>query len=135
VAPLFPYPADYNSRSAATDPNFNYYGTNTAWIPVTNSSTPYQTDLTPYANGGLAGSPISPWINQPILSTNTWAQDASIFKSFSIKEKARLRVQFDFFNVFNMPGNSPSAGGDGIVSTFTGYNAPRTMQASARLTW
>jgi hypothetical protein len=135
VAPLFPYPADYNSRSAATDPNFNYYGTNTAWIPVNNSSTPYQTDLTPYANGGLAGSPISPWINQPILSTNTWAQDASIFKSFSIKEKARLRVQFDFFNVFNMPGNSPSAGGDGIVSTFTGYNAPRTMQASARLTW
>jgi hypothetical protein len=81
VAPLFPYPADYNSRSAATDPNFNYYGTNTAWIPITNSSTPYQTDLTPYGNGGLAGSPISPWINQPILSTSTWAQDASIFKA------------------------------------------------------
>jgi len=135
VAPLYPYPADYNSRSAATDPNFNYYGTNTVFLPVNNSSTPYQTDITPYGNGGLAGSPISPFINQPVLSTNTWTQDASMFKSFTIKERMKFRLQFDFFNVFNVPGNSPSAGGDGIVSTFSNLNAPRTMQASARLTW
>jgi len=134
VAPLWPYPADYYSRSAATDPNFNYYGTNTVWIPVTNG-TPYQIDITPYGNGGLAGSPVSPWINQPILSTNTWVQDASLVKNFAFKERVNLRLQFDFFNVFNIPGNSPSAGGDGIVSTYTGYNSPRTMQISGRLTW
>ena len=58
-----------------------------------------------------------------------------MFKSVSIKERVRLRLQFDFFNVFNIPGNSPSAGGDGIVSTYTSYNTPRTMQVSARLTW
>jgi hypothetical protein len=135
VAPLYPYPADYASRTAANDPNFNYYGTNTVFLPITGSSTPYQIDITPYGNGGLASSPISPFINQPILSTNTWVQDASIFKSFSIKERAKFRLQFDFFNVFNMPGNSPSAGGDGIVSTFSNYNNPRVMQASGRLTW
>jgi hypothetical protein len=135
ASPLWPYPADYASRTATSDPNYNYYGTNTVFLPINGSSTPYQTDITPFGNGGLASSPISPWLNQPILSTNTWTQDASMFKNVSIKERVNLRLQFDFFNVFNMPGNSPSAGGDGIVSTFTSYNTPRTMQVSARVTW
>jgi hypothetical protein len=135
VAPLFPYPADYASRSSATDPNYTLYGTNTVLLPLNNSSTPYAIDITPYGNGGLSGSPISPFINQPILSTNRWTQDASMFKTFALKERVRLRMQFDFFNVFNVPGNAYNAGGDGIVSTFSNLNTPRTMQASARLTW
>jgi hypothetical protein len=135
-APLFPYPADYPNRTAATDPNYGYYGSNYIWIPVTDSATPYRIGLngtTPQMEG--RGSPLSPWINQPILSTNLWGCDASMFKSFNIKERAKLRLQFDFFNVFNVPGNSPSAGADGLVSTYSGANSPRTMQISARLTW
>ena len=31
VAPLWPYPADYPSRSEATDPNYDNYGSNTFW--------------------------------------------------------------------------------------------------------
>ena len=64
-----------------------------------------------------------------------WSVDSAIFKSFAIKERVRLRVQADFFNVFNVQGNSPSAGSDGTVLTYTSYNTPRVMQLSARLTW
>jgi len=135
AAPLWPYPADYNSRSGATDPNYDNYGSNIGFLPVTDSSTPYQIDLTPYNASSPAGSPLSAWNNQPMLSTNLWNVDASMFKSFSIKEKAKLRLQFDFFNVFNVPGNSFSTGDDGLALTYTNQNSPRTMQISARLNW
>ena len=32
-AAFFPYPADYLSRTAATDPNYGYYGNNYIWCP------------------------------------------------------------------------------------------------------
>jgi hypothetical protein len=135
ASPLWPYPADYNSRSGATDPNYDNYGTNLGFLPVTDSSTPYQIDLTPSNSGTPAGSPLSAWNSQPMLSTNLWNVDSSIFKTFAIKEKVRLRLQFDFFNVFNVPGNSFSTGDDGIAFTYTNQNNPRTMQISGRLSW
>jgi hypothetical protein len=61
--------------------------------------------------------------------------DASLSKNFAIRERVRLRVQADFFNVFNTPGNSFSAGSDGLISTFTNANGAEVMQLSARLTW
>ena len=70
-----------------------------------------------------------------MLSTNLWTVDSSMFKTFSIKERVRLRLQFDFFNVFNVPGNSFSTGDDGIAFTYTNQNSPRTMQISGRLSW
>jgi len=133
AAPLYPYPADYASRSAATDPNYTFYGNNYVFIPLTDTTTPVRVTL----NGSQppTGSPLHPWINQPILSTNLWNCDAAISKNFAIKERLRLRMQFDFFNVFNTPGNNFAAGADGIVATWTNQNTPRTMQISARLTW
>jgi hypothetical protein len=135
TSPLWPYPANYNSLNATNDPNYRYYGTNTVFLPLTGNPAGYQTDLTPYGNGDLQSSPISAWLNQPVLSTNNWVQDATLFKNFSIKERVRMRLQFDFFNVFNMPGVSPAAGGNGIVSSYSNYNNPRTMQVSARVNW
>jgi hypothetical protein len=134
-APLYPYPADYPNRSGATDPNYDLYGSNYIFVPVKDSTDLYRLSMDGRNPQDGVGSPLSPWINQPVMSTNLWGCDASMFKSFSIKERAKLRVQFDFFNVFNVPGNSPSAGDDGLVSTYTGANAPRTMQISARFTW
>jgi len=131
AAPLWPYPADYLSRSAATDPNYGNYGTNYIWLPVTNQAALYRMSL----SGNTTGSPLHPWNNQPILSTNVWSCDAVLFKSFSIKERAKFRVQFDFFNVFNVPGNPSSAGSDGTVGTWTNANTARVMQLSARLSW
>ena len=135
ASPLWPYPADYNSRSGATDPNYDNYGSNIGFLPVTDSSTPYQIDLTPLNSGSPAGSPLSAWNNQPMLTTNLWNVDASMFKTFSIKERVKLRLQFDFFNVFNVPGNSFSTGDDGLALTYTNQNSPRTMQISGRLSW
>jgi hypothetical protein len=131
AAPLWPYPADYRDRSAATDPNYGNYGTNYIWLPVTNQTSLYRMNLT----GSSTGSPLHPWINQPVRSTNVWNCDAAIFKSFDLKERAKFRIQFDFFNVFNVPGNPWSAGSDGVVGTWTNANTARVMQISARLTW
>ena len=126
VQPLLPYPANYPSLNANIDPMYAYYGTNTVWIPL-NDGTQQR-----IAWGGL-----NPLINQPVLSTFLWNCDASIFKSFQIKERVKLRVQFDFFNVFNVAGDSPAAAATGIVATNTNANpsGPRVMQLSGRLTW
>jgi hypothetical protein len=81
-------------------------------------------------------APLHPYRNQYIASTNSWNCDASIFKSFSITERARLRVQADFFNVFNTPGNNPvPADNTGFQSTWQSYQDARTLQLSARFSW
>jgi hypothetical protein len=125
IQPLYPYPADYRSRSSATDPLYGLYGTSRARIPLDNG----QVVETNYA-------PLHPYRNQYIASTNSWNCDASIFKSFSITERARLRVQADFFNVFNTPGNNPvPADNTGFQSTWQSYQDARTLQLSARFSW
>jgi len=130
AAPLHPYPADYLSRSPSTDPRFNDYGTSNVYLPL-NDGTTYRMEMT----GGTAGSPLHPWINQPIRSTNIWNVDASIFKTFAFSERFKLRVQADFFNVFNTPGNNWGGGSDGLVDSWTNANTPRVTQLSARFTW
>ena len=77
-----------------------------------------------------------PWINQPVLSTNTWTVDASITKNFALRERLNLRLQADFFNAFNVPGNSfAPMDGTGIATNQYSQNSPRVMQLSARFTW
>jgi hypothetical protein len=61
-----------------------------------------------------------------------------MFKSFNIKERAKLRVQFDFFNVLNVAGNSPTPidnTGVALQTTNANPSGPRVMQLSTRLTW
>src|SRR5262249_9020354 len=127
VAPINPYPANYPSLTAKTDPLYGYYDTNTVFIPL-NDGTQQQV-----AFGGL-----NPFINQPVLTTWLENWDASMFKTFAVKERAKLRVQFDFFNVFNIAGDNPSPiDNTGVMLKNTNANpsGPRVMQLSARLTW
>jgi hypothetical protein len=124
VAPLYPYPADYASRNRNTDPLYGYYGGSTAFITLNSGQT---------VETGFA--PVHPYRNQYISSTNLWNCDAAMFKSFSITEKAKLRIQFDFFNVFNTPGNTHSPGNDGFAQTWQSANGPRTLQFSGRFSW
>jgi hypothetical protein len=135
TSPLWPYPADYLTRSAATDPNYTNYGTNFIYIPLKDQAQPVRVAYSAPDRASAAWSPVHPWTNQTVLATNLWRVDASIFKSFAIHERARLRVQFDFFNVFNTPGNAFAASSAGIVGTWYNMNGARTMQASARLNW
>ncbi len=127
VSPLIPYPANYPSLNAKMDPLYGYYGTNTVWIPLSDGT------LQQVGYGAL-----NPLINQPLLSTNLWNCDASMFKSFRIKERVRLRAQADFFNVFNVAGNSPNPidnTGVSLKNTNANPSGPRVMQVSMRLTW
>lgn len=122
-----PYPANYRSLSAKTDPLYGYYGTNTVFIPL-KEGTQQQ----------VAYGALNPFINQPVLSTNLWNVDASLFKSFKIKERLTLRPQFGFFNVFNVAGNSASPidnTGVALQTTNANPSGPRVMQTSLSMTW
>jgi hypothetical protein len=64
--------------------------------------------------------------------------DASLLKVFTIKERYRLRLNLDLFNVFNVQGlNVPNS--EGIVSLSNSYNPnnqfgfkPRQLQGTLR---
>ena len=127
--PLWPYPADYLSRSAATDPMYQFYGRQHALDSAQDrrlSSAP-------------AWSGLDPLRQQYFPEHRQWGLDASAFKTVPITESVNVRFNADFFNVLNHPGNPNSvAGSTGILSTrnsTAGANAPRVLQLSLRLTW
>jgi hypothetical protein len=124
VQPLWPYPADYMSRTSASDPMYAFYGTNTLWIPL-NTGVVQRTSWT-----GLA-----PLRQQYVPSIRQWGLDASMFKTIPINERFRVRINVDFFNVLNHPGNPNSVGSTGMLSTRNSGNSARTLQLTARLTW
>jgi hypothetical protein len=124
VQPLLPYPADYLSRSAATDSLYGFYGGNTVWIPLNNGVEQRTTW------GGL-----QPLRQQYLPSVRQWGLDASMFKTLSINERFNLRFNADFFNVLNHPGNPNSVGSTGMLSTRNSGNSARQLQLTLRLNW
>lgn len=127
VQPLLPYPADYLSRSATTDPLYGFYGGNTVWIPLSNGTT-QRTTL-----GGLL-----PLRQQYLPSVRQWGLDASAFKKVAINERFSLRLNVDFFNVLNHPGNPnpTSQVSTGMLPTRNSGNDPaRQLQLTLRLIW
>jgi hypothetical protein len=121
ATPLWPTPADGGSPS---DPLYAYYETNTVWVPL-KDGTVQRTSLSGY---------LDPMQNQYRLGPMLWSMNASAFKAVQLKERLTLRVNADFFNVFNMPGIE-MPGGTGIATTRTSANAPRILQLSMRLRW
>jgi hypothetical protein len=125
VAPLIPYGQTALPANAPANTNVSsYWGTNTVWVPLTNG-TVQRTTWT-----GLA-----PLRQQYLPSIWQWGMDASLVKNIPIKERFSFRLQCDFFNVFNHPGNPNSVGTTGMLSTQSSGNSPRTLQLSGRLTW
>ncbi len=122
--PLWPYPANYASLNEDNDPNYGYYGTNIVFIPLKDGSTME-----------IDKGDLHPWRNQPVMSTRTWTTDASIFKTFKFTERMGLRIQADFFNVFNRPENDPYPNSYGIVLQDHSFNDPRQLQLTARFSW
>jgi hypothetical protein len=133
VAPLNPYPANYPDLNSDIDPMYDYYGGSTVWVTL-NDGTRQEVTYNP----GL-----HPWQNQYLPSTRLWNTDASLVKNFPIKERVKLRIQFDFFNLFNHPNNDydPINSGNGqmgiVYTNGNNYdvNGPRVIQFSARLSW
>jgi hypothetical protein len=125
VQPFWPYPANYGSLSASTDPLYNWYGTNTLWLPLKNGTVQriaYNDNL-------------NPWRNQYAPSVLQWGLDASLFKAIPFGERYNLRFNADFFNVLNHPGNPNSIGSNGVLSTQSSGQAARQLQLTLRLTW
>jgi hypothetical protein len=132
--PINPYPANYPSLQGDDpsapnyDPNYGYYGTNNVFVTLKDGT------QQPIDQGG-----IHPWINQPVMSTRSWGTDASLFKNFKFGERMGLKIQADFFNVFNTPGNefdpTNSQGDSGVVLTNYSMNSPRQLQLTARFSW
>lgn len=124
VQPLLPFPADYLSRNASSDPLYGFYGGNTVFVPLKDGTT----QRTTWA--GLA-----PLRQQYLPSVRQWGLDASLFKTIPITEQFRLRFNADFFNVLNHPGNPNSVGSTGILATRNSGTGARTIQLTLRLTW
>jgi len=124
-------PADYKAAAQPLIPhNATGYaagdlGTNNVWVTLQNGAT----QKVSYNDN------LHPWRNQFIPSVRQWSVDASAVKNVRIAERLELRLNIDFFNVFNSPGNNSNVGSDGILKTNTSANAARTAQLGARLTW
>ena len=77
---------------------------------------------------------LNPYRNQYFLGPFSFNQNASLFKSFNFTEQVRLRVEMNFFNVFNAQGlNQPGA--YGISSLQTSGKGARVIQFGMRLFW
>jgi hypothetical protein len=127
-APLWQYPADYLSRSAATDPMYAYYGGNTLWLPIKDAS----------GNNIIqrqAWSGLDPLRQQYIPSVRQWGLDASAFKMIPITEQVNVRFNVDMFNVLNHPGNPAGLSSTGILAVRNSGSGARVMQLTLRLTW
>jgi len=136
---VFGLPADYHPAQKPVnpwpkggqpgDPGSANWDTNNVVIKLRDGS-----------NSPLVGvdTGIHPWRQQPRLGPFNWTADASLLKSFGLKERLRLRTYFDVFNVFNVQGlNTP--GSDGVVTLQNSYGGfglrPRQVQVRARLEW
>jgi hypothetical protein len=129
--PINPWP----KGGSPTDPRADDYDTNVVYVPIRNTNGTITNQRVTYDLG------YHPWRNQYKMGPFNWVMDTSLQKYFWITEKVKLRVNVDFFNVFNVQGLNPP-NGEGIVSLSNSYNPnnqtgfkPRQLQGSLRLEW
>jgi hypothetical protein len=125
VAPLIVY-GQNSAANAPAGTNFTgFYNTNTVWVPISNGTVQRTT-----------WSGLAPLRQQYFPGIWQWNLDASLFKNIPIGERFRFRLQADFFNVLNHPGNTNSfIGATGILNVQSSGVSPRTLQLSGRLNW
>ncbi|HUQ90582.1 MAG TPA: hypothetical protein VM120_02800 [Bryobacteraceae bacterium] len=91
------------------------------------------------SNGTSRLTPITDTVNWHArafsLGPRAWNSDVSLFKNFSITERARLRFTADFFNFFNHPIDANPNTTAGLQDLATQTNEPRIVQFSLRFQW
>jgi hypothetical protein len=87
---------------------------------------------TGYSPGPSGANPFSQTV---LLGPSNFTADISLYKEFLITEKAKLRLNMDAFNAFNIQGRVNPNGSDGIESLQTSYWTPRQIQLTARFTF
>ena len=125
--PLIPWGSTALPPNAPANTNVSsYWDTNNVWIPL-KDGTVQRTSINP----GL-----HPWRNQYMGGgVRQWTFDASLFKSVQLNERVNVRLNADFFNVLNAPGNPSGIASTGVLSTRSSGNAARLLQLTLRLSW
>jgi hypothetical protein len=119
--PLIPFPA----TTIPNDPNTPYYGTNTVYVPLKDGTT---------YRGSYGG--ITPLQNQFVQSRGLWTLSGSLFKTFALGERLRMRVQWDVFNPTNSPQQPQSpSNAQGLLYTYQNGTSARSMQFTLRMLW
>ena len=104
------------------------YGNNNVTVKLKDGSSV----LTGYSPGPSGANAFSQTV---LLGPYNYIADISLYKSFSITERVKLRVNVDAFNAFNIQGRVNPNATDGIESLQTSYWTPRQVQFSARLSF
>ena len=119
--PITPWP----KGGQPTDPNNADYDTDFVYLPL--------------QTGGVVrvnyDTGLHPWRNQYKLGPFNWTMDSSMGKYFSFTERARVRLNVDVFNVFNVQGlvTPTSEGISSLATSYAGFGIrPRQLQLSAR---
>jgi len=128
IIPIPPSGPPKGGCSGNPDPNCPYYGTQTVFLTLSNGSK-VPTAYSPGPQG------VHPYSKLFLLGPFNWNTDASLFKIFPITRTAGLRLQGDFFNVFNQQGTNTPDATTGLISTRTSYITARQIQLTARLMW
>ena len=68
-----------------------------------------------------------------IEGPKAWNVDLSVFKTFRVTDRTRLRFSADFFNAFNHPNDVDPNPVTGLIDLSRQRNEPRTIQLSLRL--
>lgn len=120
--PIWTTPANGGNPA---DPNYSLYESDMVFLPMKNGT---QQRI-------AMDTGIHPWRNQYIPGPWNFTVNASLFKVIPIKERMKLRLNMDFFNVLNQPGLVLPNAGSGILSLQNSANEPRQLQWTLRLTW
>ena len=92
-------PADYTPYLAPINntPGTANFGNNNVSVPLKNGTSA----VTAYSPGPAGSNPYSQTI---LLGPFNFLTDMSLYKTFSITERVKLRLNFDAFNAFNIQG-------------------------------
>jgi hypothetical protein len=123
-------PANYTPYLAPINntPGTANYGNNNVTVKLKDGTSV----LTGYAPGPAGANPYSQTV---LLGPYNYITDISLYKTFSINERLKLRVNVVAFNSFNIQGRVNPNVSDGIESRQTSYWTPRQVQFSARLSF
>ena len=108
AAPLIPQGQTALPANAPAGTNVSqFWDTNNVWIPLKNGT----------VQRVVYNDNLNPWRNQYVPRPGSGSRMLRRSNSSSIKERASLRFNVDFFNVFNHPNNPTAVATTGILST------------------
>lgn len=116
-------PVDPTQRSLGT---LNANGTNQVTVTLADGTT----RLVNYYGGAY-----NPSARNFFKGPGWWNVDFTAFKNFNFTESTQLRIQADFFNVFNHPNDPDPNPTTGLQDLWRQSNDPRIIQLGLRFTW